>query len=183
MGKQLADGRHEMAADDHQHRTGQRRAQDAGHAMLGANADGGADEGEAGAHHARQADAHWPCALALNNRHHARADQGGIHQGNDFRGRQLQCPADHQRYRNNPAQGGEQMLKCQQHGSDARRTVFHLEQQRRHSRLLFMRVDGSTFFICSGPAGICRRVGGQRVCRKTVDPASAARPACYPESK
>ncbi|SPC08372.1 hypothetical protein CO2235_U840106 [Cupriavidus oxalaticus] len=74
------------------------------------------------------------------------------------------------------------MLKCQQHGSDARRTVFHLEQQRCHSRLLFIRVDGSTFFVCSGPAGICRREG-QCTRRGSIDPASAARPACYPESK
>ncbi|MNS94205.1 hypothetical protein D3C72_1284160 [compost metagenome] len=127
MRKQLADRRHEEAAQDHHQRTRQRRAQDASYAVFDAHADGRADKGEAGAHHAWHADAHRANALALDDGDDARAKQGRIHQGDDLVRRQLQRTANDQRHRNDAAQGGQQMLERKQKRRQPRGAVFHFE--------------------------------------------------------
>lgn len=104
-----------------------RGTEDAGHAVFQADADGRADEGEAGAHDARQADADRADALALDDGDDAGAEQRGVDQGDNLVGRQFQDGTDHQRHGDDASQRREHVLGGQQGGGDQRWTVVHLE--------------------------------------------------------
>lgn len=94
--------------------------------MLQPHADARADKGKACTHHARQAYADRSHAAALDDGDDARAQQSRIDQGHNLVGRQLERTAEHQRYGDDAAQRGEQVLQRKQRGGDeAGRTVFH----------------------------------------------------------
>ncbi len=147
MREQLADLRHEATAAYHHQRTGQRGAEYAGDAMLQSHADGGADKGEAGAHHARQADADRADALALHQRDDARAQQRGINQGDDLLGRQLERRAHHQWHGDDAAQRGQHVLRRQQHGHQQGWPILDLIQQVIHKRVSICFLLGVTLLL------------------------------------
>ena len=127
--EQLADLRHEETADDHDHGPGERGPEDAGDAVLEADADGRADEGEAGAHHAGQADADRADALALDDRDDAGAQQRRVDEGDDLVRRQFQDGADDERHRDDAAERGEHVLGCKKRRGEQGRPVVDLVQQ------------------------------------------------------
>lgn len=101
--------------------------------MLEANTDAGANKREAGAHDAGQSNADGTDTLALDDRDDAGAKQRGIHKRDDLIWGKFERAAQNERYGDDAAKRGEQMLCGKQHGRQDRWTILDLIKQRLHA--------------------------------------------------